>query len=262
VLNRTDVAKMARELYEAEVGHTQVDPVSTTFPGADLEDAYRIAQAVNEIKLASGRRIKGRKVGLTSKAMRTYAGAYEPDYGTIFDDMFLTDGDEVPRHRMENSLVEIELAFVLKSALRGPGLNASDVVRATEFVVPSIEIVYSRQRRFENLLVDSISDAAACGYAMLSGNPVRLDELDIREIGASLAINGEIGETGIARAVMGNPVNAVVWLANKLAEFGDSIEAGETVLSGSFIRPLPYAVGDHVQAQFTAGLGEIGFTAV
>jgi 2-oxo-hept-3-ene-1,7-dioate hydratase/2-keto-4-pentenoate hydratase len=261
-LTSGDVDKAAQALYEAEAGQVQIDPVSARYPGADLEDAYRIASAVTRLKLQAGRRIKGRKIGLTSKAMRSYAGAWEPDYGTLFDDMFLADGDEVPRHRMAGSLVELELAFILRSDLRGPGVNVADVVRAVDWVVPSIEVVYSRQRSLPNLLVDSISDAAACGYAVLSGRPARIDSVDIRDIGATLSINGNIEESGVARAVMGNPVNAVAWLVNKLGEFGEYIEAGHTVLSGAFIKAVPYDVGDDVRAVFSHGLGEIGFRAV
>ena len=155
----------------------------------------------------------------------------------------------------------MELVFVLKAALPGPSVTAADVIRATDFILPAIEIVDSRQKgRGPNSLIDSISDAASCGLVILGGNPRRLDQIDIRRIGASLAINGVIEETGVASAVMGNPINAVAWLANKLHEFGVTPEPGHVILSGSFLKAIPFEVGDSVLAQYDT-LGEVSFTA-
>lgn len=257
------VAAVAQALYEAELTCTPIEAVSATYPEADIEDAYRISQAVTDIKVANGRTIKGLKIGLTSKAMRSINGATEPDYGTMFDDWFLLEGGTVPRSKMNSPLVEVELAFVLKKGLKGPSVNVADVIAATDFVVPSIEIVDLRQHRGgASMLVNSIADAAACGYVILGGNPFSLRDLDIREVGATLSINGDIEESGMARAVMGNPINAVVWLINKLAEYGVAAEAGHTILSGSFIKAIPFKVGDNVEALYNNGLGEITFRAV
>ena len=151
---------------------------------------------------------------------------------------------------------------MLKEQLRGPGVNAADVIRATDFILPSIEIVDLRQgpARGTNMLVDSISDAAACGLVVLGGRPAKLTDVDIRRIGASLSINGTIEESGVASAVMGNPINAVAWLANKLHEYGVTPEPGHVILSGSFIKAIPFKPGDSVVAQFDH-LGEVTFTA-
>ena len=134
----------AQSLIEAERDHAPIDPISTTYPGADVEDAYRISILVAEMKVAAGRSIKGHKIGLTSKAMRSLTGATEPDYGTLFDDWFVAEGSAIPMSRMNRPLVEVELAFVFREPLAGPMINAAEVIRATDFVVPAIEIVDSR----------------------------------------------------------------------------------------------------------------------
>jgi 2-oxo-hept-3-ene-1,7-dioate hydratase len=255
----SDIATAAQALFQAELDNVPITPISEQYPTADVEDAYRISQAVTDLKVAAGRVIKGHKIGLTSKAMRSLTNATEPDYGTMFDNWFVLEGSVVPRSTMNRPLVEVELAFVLKEPLVGPAVTVADVIRATDFVLPSIEIVDTRQTgRGPNMLVDSISDAAACGLVVLGANKARLEDIDVRNIGATLSINGDIEESGMARAVMGNPINAVAWLANKLHEFGVTPQAGHVILSGSFIRAIPFQAGDSVEALFNE-LGEVSF---
>ena len=250
----------AEALFAAQRDGAPITPLSETYPDADIEDAYKVSMAVTQLKLEAGRRIKGHKIGLTSKAMRSLTGATEPDYGTMFDDWFVLEGSTIERAKLNRPLVEVEVAFVLAEALTGPGVTVADVIRATDFVLPAIEIVDSRYRgRGPNMLVDSISDAASCGLVVLGGCPRRLTDIDVRRIGASLAVNGSIEESGVASAVMGNPINAVAWLANKLAEYGVPFEAGHVALSGSFIKAIPFGAGDVVTATFDQ-LGEVGFT--
>ncbi len=250
----------AKALFAAERDHAPIEPITITYEGADIEDAYRIAMAVTALKLAAGRRIKGHKIGLTSKAMRSLSGATEPDYGTLFDDWFVPEGSVIPMSRFNRPRVEVELAFVLKDDLQGPSVNAADVIRATDFVLPSIEIVDSRfSRRGAGGVVDTIADAASCGLVILGGNPCRLDQIDVRRIGASLARNGDVEVSGVASAVMANPINSVAWLANKLHEFGVTMAAGHVVLSGSFIAAIPFEAGDTLTAVFDQ-LGEVTCT--
>jgi 2-keto-4-pentenoate hydratase len=247
----------AQSIFDAEQTGVWTEPVSNRWEHADIEDAYRIGMEVRDLKLASGRTVKGHKIGFTSKAMRSLVGATEPDYGFLYDDWFVAEGSVVPRSRMNRPLVEQELVFVIGSRLSGPSANAADVIRATDFVLPALEIVDSRfNARGKKLLVDSISDAASCGFVVLGGNPVRLTDIDIRRVSGSLAINGDIMETGTAAAVMGNPINAVAWLANKLAEFGVAMEPGDVILSGSFVKAVPFDAGDSVLAMFDQ-LGEV-----
>jgi 2-keto-4-pentenoate hydratase len=244
-------------LYGAELSLVPIPPVSETYPDADVEDAYAISQGVTKRKLAAGRVIKGHKIGLTSKAMRSSSGAKEPDYGTLTDDFFQAEGAVVSPKRFNRALVEVEIAFVLKHDLVGPAVNAVDVIRATDFVLPCLEIVDSRfTHRGPTPLVDTISDAASCGFVVLGANPRRLDQIDVRRIGGTLYKNGDIEESGVGAAVMGNPVNAVAWLANKLHEFGVPLLAGHVLLSGSFVKAVPFGAGDTLTAIFDQ-LGEV-----
>jgi 2-oxo-hept-3-ene-1,7-dioate hydratase len=247
----------AQALFAAERDRAWIEPITITYPEADIEDAYTIGMCVTELKLAAGRTVKGHKIGLTSKAMRAASNATEPDYGTLFDDWFLPEGSIIPMSRFNRPRVEAEIAFVLKHDLPGPSVNAADVIRATDFVLPSLEIVDSRfSRRGAGGVVDTISDAASCGVVILGGNPRRLDQIDVRRIGASLAKNGDIEQSGVASAVMSNPINSVAWLANKLHEFGVTMAAGNVVLSGSFIAAIPFQAGDTLTALFDQ-LGEV-----
>lgn len=247
----------AHALIAAERDRAWIEPITLTYPEADVEDAYRIAMEVAALKLAAGRRIKGHKIGLTSKAMRAASQATEPDYGTLFDDWFVAEGSVLPISRFNRPRAEVELAFVLKHELAGPSVNTADVIRATDFVLPAIEIVDSRfSRRGAGGVVDTIADAASCGVVILGGNPRRLDQIDIRRIGASLAKNGDIEVSGVAAAVMANPINAVAWLANKLHEFGVTMAAGHVILSGSFVAAIPCQAGDTLTATFDQ-LGEV-----
>lgn len=262
MLTDEQIRQAAETLWQAEQTGDWAEPISIRFPEADVADAYRVSLAVRDIKLANGRTVKGHKIGLTSKAMRDLTGATEPDYGFIFDNWFALEGATVERGAMNRPLVEVELAFVMGKELKGPSVNAADVIRATDFILPALEIVDSRYKgRGNNLLVDSISDAATCGFVVLGGNPVKLTDVDVRRLSASLSINGQVLESGTASAVMGNPINAVVWLANKLHEFGVSMQPGDVILSGSFVKAIPFGAGDTIVALYDQ-LGEVTLRVV
>ena len=257
MLTDDETRRAAESLWRAEQTRDWTEPVSNRFPDADVADAYRIGLAVRDLKLAAGRTVKGHKIGLTSKAMRSMTGATEPDYGFIYDDWFALEGSAVSRATMNRPLVEVELVFVMCNELRGPSVNVADVIRATDFVLPALEIVDSRYSgRGKNTLVDSIADAAMCGFVVLGGRPMDLRDVDLRRLSASLSINGDIMETGSASAVMGNPLNAVVWLANKLSEFDVSMRPGDVILSGSFVKAIPFNAGDSIVALYDQ-LGEV-----
>ena len=259
MLTKKQINTAARALYQAELDNIPIEPISKTYPNADVADAYAISEGVTALKVANGRIIKGHKIGLTSKAMRSLTGATEPDYGTMFDNWFVAEGSIVNRTSMNRPLVEAELAFVLKRDISGPGVNVADVIRAVDFVLPALEIVDTRQSgRGPNSLVDSIADAAACGLVVLGGNPRKLTDVDVRRIGATLSVNGVIEESGVAGAVMANPLNAVAWLFNKLHEFGVAPKAGQVILSGSFVKAIPFQPGDTVSALYDT-LGEVSF---
>ena len=241
----------ADALVEAEQRRRWIDPLTATHPGMTDADAYAVSQLVTQQKVASGHVVKGHKVGYTSAPMRDRFGASEPDYGTLFDTWFVDEGSEIPLSRLNRPWVEVEIAFVLSAPLGGPDVNAADVALATEFVMPAIEIVDSRYNRDgpNGGVIDSIADAASCGLVALGGQPLPLTAIDLKTLEGGLYMNGELAESGTGAAVMGNPINAVAWLARKLAQFDVVMEAGHTVLSGSFIAAVEAEPGDHIVAR-------------
>lgn len=260
MLTQDQVSEVAAALWHAEQTGEWTSSLTTCYPDADIADAYAVGLAVRDLKVAAGRAVRGHKIGLTSKAMRDMTGATEPDYGLIYDDWFVPEGSTIVRAEMNRPLVEVELAFVMKERLAGPSINAADVIRATDFVLPALEIVDMRfQKPGPSMLVDSISDGAMCGKVVLGGNPARLNDIDPRRVSASLSINGEIVESGSAAAVMANPINAVAWLANTLHQFDMAMEPGDVILSGSFVKAIPINAGDTLLAQYD-DLGEVALS--
>ncbi len=236
----------------------QIPLLSTEFPTLEMEDAYRIQERVVANFIEQGRSVKGYKIGLTSKAMQELAGTTEPDYSAILDHMFLPEAIHTPFSDWLTPLVEIELAFVMKERLQGPGVNVAEVIRATDFVLPAIEIVDFRVAMTPGMTVrDTISDLAAVGGVVLGGNPRKLTDFDVRAVQGDLMINGEVKESGTSAEVLGNPLTAVAWLANKLSEFGAAFEPGDVILSGSFLRALPVKAGDEIVARFDQGFGDV-----
>lgn len=250
----------ARELIEAEATNVFIEPFTLRYDDFTIEDAYAIGQIVTDLKIKAGRVVKGHKVGLTSKAMRSVTGATEPDYGTIWDNWFIDEGSTVSMSQMNMPAIEIELVFVLETDLGGPHVNAVDVINATDYVMPAAELVDNRyiRRGKPKQVLDSIADAASCRYIMVGGNPLKLTDIDIRHVAGTLYKNGVVEESGMASAVMGNPISSVAWLARKLSEFGVTMKAGQTVMSGSFIKAHPMAAGDTFVCDF-GPLGQITF---
>ena len=227
------------------------------FPDIQIEDSYAISSMVAEARKREGRKIVGHKIGLTSKAMQASSRIDEPDYGYLFDDLVLADGAKVPFDSFCVPRVEPELTFILKEPLKGPGVGLVDVMRATEWVVPSIEIIDARVTE-PRKIYDTVADNGAAAGIVLGGRPVRPEDVDLRWVGAIFDRNSEIEETGIAAGVLGHPAMAIAWLANKLAPFGTTLEPGHLMLSGSFTRPVWAAKGDTLHADF----GPLGSVAV
>ena len=232
--------------------------LTQTYPGITVEDAYAIQKAFFDQRIAEGRSVRGYKVGLTSKVMQESMGSTEPDFSAMTDDLFLPEDTPIDTAQFFYPLIEIEIAFVMKGSLKGPGVLPVDVLRATDFVLPAIEIVDFRVGPAPGMtVVDTIADLAACGAAVLGANPCRLEDIDIRNVTGQMLINGKLEHEGKASAVLGNPVTAVAWLANKLGEFGITFEPGQTILTGSFVRAMPVKAGDEVIARFDSGLGDV-----
>ena len=261
VLPQNVCEELAQSLYRATCDRTSIPPITETHPACDVASAYSIARAVNEAKLAAGLIVKGHKIGITSQAMRDLSGSDEPDYGTLFDDMFVPEDSSISKSLFHRGVgVEIEIAFVLGRSLRGPHVTVVDVIRATDFILPAIEIVDSRYSHSGPgpLVVDSVADGAWCGGIVLGGSPRRLDQIDVRRITGTLTINKEIKARGISSDVMGNPVTAVAWLANKLSEFDVTLKEGQVVMSGSFTGLVRVRPNSAVVASFE-NLGDVTF---
>ncbi len=261
------IDQLAAELDRAEQTRVQIEHFSKRFPEMTVEDGYAVSRAWVQMKLARGRTVRGHKIGLTSRAMQVASNITEPDYGTLLDDMFFAEGGDIPMARFIAPRVEVELAFVLGKRLQGPGVTIFDVLAATDYVVPAIEIIDARIEQFDRetkamrKVFDTISDNAANAGIVTGGRPVKPDAVDLRWVAALLYKNGVVEESGVAAAVLNHPAQGVAWLANKLGAWDESLEAGETVLGGSFTRPVPAVAGDTFHADY-GPLGTIAFRFV
>lgn len=250
----------ADDLERAARTRQTIPQLSVSFPGMDLEDAYAIQRLWAKRRIDGGARLVGHKIGLTSRAMQVASKMTEPDYGHLLDDMVYDDGAQIPAERFLAPRIEVELAFVLGEAIRGPGVRSYDVLRATEFLLPALEIIDYRTE-VPRAVTDTIADNAAAAGLIVGGRTVRPMDVDARWIGATLSKNGVIEESGVSAAVMGHPATGVAWLVNKLAVLDVGLEAGQIVLSGSFTRPVPVGAGDVVHADY-GPLGAIGVAFV
>jgi 2-oxo-hept-3-ene-1,7-dioate hydratase len=258
MLAQKTIEDAARRLDQAERTRTQIRQFSLELPLLTIEDAYAIQKAWVELKVNSGRTIRGHKIGLTSKAMQYSSNINEPDYGALLDDMFLGDGSEVPIERFIVPRLEVELAFILGKPLKGPDCTIFDVLNAVDFVTPAIEIIDARihqvdpETKVTRKVTDTISDNAANAGLVLGGRPFKPLDTDLRWISAICYRNGVIEESGVAAAVLNHPARGVAWLANRLAPYGEGLQAGEVILGGSFTRPVYVRRGDTFHIDYGA----------
>ena len=252
--------KAAHELIKAEHTGIQIGLLTQRYPQMDMDDAYAIQKCIFEAKIAQGRRLVGWKIGLTSKAMQYALNIDVPDSGFLFDNMEFETDNIVPDGRFIQPRIEAEIAFVMKQSLSGKSVSRQDVMAATDYVCPCLEILDTRIVRSDKVtgagrkIFDTISDNAANAGYVLGGQRHQLDEFDLRRVGAVVARNGEIEETGLGAGVLNDPVASVVWLARRMALYDQRIEAGHVILSGSFIRPIECSSGAKIVADF----GEFG----
>ncbi len=256
MLDPQHIEAIADELLQADRDRATVPLLTARYPGMTIEDAYAVQSLWARRRSAAGHRVVGHKIGLTSRAMQAATGITEPDYGVVFEDQVYENGAVVPFDHFSNVRIEVELAFVLGEALSGGQVTLFDVLDATKYVVPALEILNSHIEMANRTIVDTISDNAALGAMVLGGRPVAVDEVDLRWVSALLYRNQTIEETGVAAGVLNHPASGVAWLANKLARHGSGLEAGEIVLAGSFTRPMWVERGDTVHADYAA-LGAI-----
>jgi len=254
-LSEAEIADMASRLEAAEKSRRQIGHFSHEHPGMTIEDGYQVQRAWIARKLAGGRKLIGHKIGLTSRAMQRSSNIDEPDYGALLDDMLFANNGEIPIARFIEPRVEVELAFVLKHRLSGPDCTISDVMDATDHIVPAIEIIDARIRRIDaetgatRKVFDTISDNAASAGLVVGGQPIP-GTVDLRWVSALIHRNGLIEDSGVAAAVLGHPALGVAWLANKLSEWDEALQPGEIVLCGSFTAPVFASPGDNFHVDF------------
>ena len=256
MLEQSQIEAIAEELVQADRDRTILPRLTSRYAGMVVEDSYAIQKVWSDRRIANGARLVGHKIGLTSKVMQVATGITEPDYGVIHDDMVVESGSVLEFDRFSNVRIEVELAFVLAKPLTGPNTTIFDVLDATAHVVPALEVLNSHLELEGRTIVDTISDNAAMGAMVLGGRPVPVNELDLRWVSALLYRNETIEDSGVAGAVLGHPAMGVAWLANKLAQHGQSLEAGEIILAGSFTKPMWVERGDTVHAEYS-GLGSV-----
>lgn len=256
MLDQTTREAIAEELVQADRDRTVLPRLTKRYPDMVIEDSYAIQKIWSDRRINEGARLVGHKIGLTSKVMQLATGISEPDYGVIHDDMVYESGSSLEFDRFSNVRIEVELAFVLAKPLAGPHTTIFDVLDATAYVVPALEVLNSHLELEGRTIVDTISDNAAMGAMVIGGRPVKVDELDLRWVSSLLYRNETIEDSGVAGAILGHPAMGVAWLANKLAQHGQTLEAGEIILAGSFTKPMWVERGDTVHADYN-GMGSV-----
>lgn len=252
----TKIKQHAEKLSQAERHRKGIPPLTENDPDLTLQEAYNVQLYGIQRKTLDGQSIVGKKIGLTSVAMQQMLGVNEPDYGHLLDGMVVENRGEISLGKVMQPKVEGEIAFVLKKDLVGPKVTTLDVLQATDYVVPALEIVDSRIKDWKIKLADTIADNASSGLYVLGGKPARVYQHDLKQLGMALYQNGKLANTGVGSAALGDPAYCVAWLANKLSEFDISLKAGEVILSGALSAAVEAKAGDHFQARF-ANIGEV-----
>jgi 2-oxo-hept-3-ene-1,7-dioate hydratase len=265
-MNAAEITSLANELFHAEASRVQIEQFSKRFPAMTMDDAYAVQQAWVAQKIAAGHKAVGHKIGLTSRAMQLAAQITEPDSGTLLEHMMMRSGEHFSMSRFIVPMVEVELAFVLRRDIDGERTSLEDVLDATDYITPALEIIDARIERLDRItkvprkVVDTISDNAANAAVIVGEIRKASTALDLPWVGAAMTKNGAVEETGLASGVLGHPAMGIVWLARRLAKYGQRLRAGDFVLSGSFTRPVPMAIGDVFSVAYSHGLGTITFT--
>lgn len=236
--------RIARQLYEADKNTQSINLLSKEYPVITMADAYAIQHAGMNMRIADGEKPIGRKIGITSKAMMEMLECYSPDYGCLYESMLIPEGGSCARSELNVPIVEGELAFVLGQDLDNGPVTEADIMRATEYIVPCFEVCDTRFENWTITVRDTICDNGGASRFMLSNSKRTLNDIDPSVISMTMEKNGEVLGRATGAEVMGSPVNSVIWLANKLFEYGDYLKAGDIVLSGSFMAADRAEAGD------------------
>lgn len=257
MLSSEKITAYADELYYALRQCQAIDPISEREPEMTIEDAYAVSSVLLQKRIElDGEKIIGKKIGVTSKVVQNMLGVHQPDFGYLTDAMVVEEGQPLSlTDKMIQPRAEGEIAFVLKKDLCGPGITATDVLRATDFIVPCFEIVDSRVRDWKIKIQDTVADNASCGYFLLGQDAVSPKKIDLSTCGMVVELNGQVCSTGAGSAALGSsPVSCMVWLANTLGRLGTPLKAGEVILSGSLVPLQPIKAGDYMSVSI-GGLG-------
>ena len=265
-LTRDQIEAEAALLDEAEATATQVRQTTSVYPDMTIDEAYVVQAAWLQRKIQRGEQLVGHKIGLTSRAMQTAMNITTPDSGFLTRDMVFKPDSTIRATRFCDPKLEIELAFVLAADLAGNNLSVEEVLDATDHVRPAVELLAARSYRTDpetgrtRTVIDTISDNAADAGIVCGANPVGPREIDLRWVGALGYRNDVIEETGIAAGVLDHPAAGIAWLARRYTEQGLALEAGQTILAGSFTRPIDIRPGDEFRFDFgPLGSFELGF---
>ncbi|TNE35448.1 MAG: 2-keto-4-pentenoate hydratase [Alphaproteobacteria bacterium] len=255
-VKQADIEKAASSIYQSHLSGTPCAPIRDLLPDGDVDAAYQIQNLNTEKWLSEGRRLVGRKIGLTSKAVQTQLGVDQPDYGMLFADMDVSDGEPVDLGRVQQPKVEAEIAFILGQDLDEERLTTADIMSAVDYAVAAIEIVGSRIANWDIRIQDTIADNASSGLFVLGHQPRKLGEFDLRNCGMIMERRGEPVSMGAGVACLGSPITAALWLAKVMARVGRPLKKGDIILSGALGAMVPVAPGDVVEARIE-GLGSV-----
>ncbi len=253
--------EFAEQLHVAQSERVAIDRLTDAASDLTIEDAYAIQGINRERREADGAKVIGYKVGITSEAVMKWLKVDQPDFGVLFDDMAVFDGGRLSASALLQPRVETEVAFVLGQTLEGPGITAADVVRATDHVMPCLEIVDSRIKDWKIQIEDTVADNASSARLVLGGAGKKIADVDLELCGMAMRKNGRVVSTGVAAACLGNPINAVVWLANTLGRLGTALPAGSVILSGALGPVVDVAAGDFIEGVISGiGRARVRFT--
>lgn len=254
-MNETTIKRLGDRLYDALRAQKSIPPLSDEFSELTINDAYYISLQMLRRREADGEKVVGKKIGVTSAPVQEMLGVFQPDFGFLTDVMEVANGGEIPiAGHLIQPRAEAEIAFKLKTDLKGPGVTEQDVLDATDLIFPCFEIVDSRIDNWKITITDTVADNASCGVFVLGDKGVDPRDFDLPNLTAVVKKNGEFLSEGKGSAVQGNPLTAVAWLANTLGEFGIPFNAGEVILSGSLVPLEPMVAGDHVSMELS-GIG-------
>jgi 2-keto-4-pentenoate hydratase len=256
-LEKKVFSDVAQHLNAAAQNLEPIDPLSETYPDMTIDDAYRIQLINVETRVAEGQKVVGKKIGLTSPAMQEMFNVAEPDYGHLFGDLLVYQGQEIKTSTLIQPRIEGEIAFILERDLKGPGITPADVIRASAGVTAALEIIDSRIRDWKIKIQDTIADNASFGAFVIGSKMVPVTDLDLRHVGFVMTKNGQVVSTAAGASVLGSPIQAVAWLANKMGEFDIPLKAGEIILSGAAAAAIPVGAGDSVHLTVDR-VGDVG----